>query len=87
MCSSDLSLRTLIAKTLLEPTRKRSMLKQPVLSAISWNRAIENSSKDHLYRENSVMPNCLHKSSSIYYLIELFVGIYNKLEFLLLHYM
>ena len=35
----------------LEPTSKRSMLKQPVRSAISWNRAIETSSKDHLWRE------------------------------------
>ena len=51
------SLRTRIAKTLLEPTCKRSMLKQPVRSAILWNRAIENSSKDHLYRKNSVMPS------------------------------
>ena len=37
-------------------TRKRSMLKQPVRSSISLNRVIENS-KDHLYRENSVMPS------------------------------
>ena len=30
---------------------KRSKLKEPVQSANSWNRAIENSSEDHLYRE------------------------------------
>ena len=35
------SLHTRVAKTLLEPTCKQSMLKQPVLSAISWNQAIE----------------------------------------------
>ena len=54
---SSSSLRTRIAKPLLEPTSKRSMLKQTVLSSISWNQAIKNSRKDHLFRENSVMPS------------------------------
>ena len=47
---------TLVVKTLLEPTCKRTKLKEPVRSAISWNSAIENSRKD-LYRDNSVMPS------------------------------
>ena len=50
------SLGTGVAKTLLGPSCKQSMLKQPNQSAISWNRAIKNSRKNHRYRENSVMP-------------------------------
>ena len=56
-CFAARSPSTLVVKTLLEPTWKRTKLKEPVRSAISWNRAIENSRKDHLYRENSVMPS------------------------------
>ena len=57
IASSTWSLRTWIAKTLLKPTSKRSMLKQLAWSAISCNRAIEINCKDLLNGENSVMPS------------------------------
>ena len=45
------------SSSLLEPTCKRSKLKQPARSALACNQSIKTGCKDHLYRENSVMPS------------------------------